>query len=299
MHEIHERYSGAVIWRAGSSTDYLGNPISGLEPYRERVCILELFEHEYENFEKMANEELAKETRQVASQIRGIIGHECINFYLNVRRALLHPSTAEKRDTPFTMAEYATQPSAKLDAIVEIVKHHLEHDSASAIQPTRAKEYPPDLFDFDPHAVTSASDKPDKIIIFSYFPASFPIIQMLSLHPLLRFNTALQKFKNSDRDGPHVLLISNVGSVGLNISFASIMIITDVLWSMLSDQQLIGHIWRYPQPKPVSIYQLVGHRSPDVLLNNISFDKGFIQDAFVNIGDSMSASSSFYWIANT
>lgn len=35
----------------------------------------------------------------------------------------------------------------------------------------------------------------------------------------------LEAFKNSGRDGPRVLLISSVGSLGLNIAFANILII--------------------------------------------------------------------------
>jgi superfamily II DNA/RNA helicase len=35
----------------------------------------------------------------------------------------------------------------------------------------------------------------------------------------------LENFKRCDRDGARVLLMSNVGSVGLNISFAHILII--------------------------------------------------------------------------
>ena len=57
---------------------------------------------------------------------------------------------------------------------------------------------------------------------------------------------------------------------------------------MLSEQQLIGRVWRYPQPKTVHIYRLIGAKSPDIFLNNISFSKGFIQDTFSNIGNKLS-----------
>jgi hypothetical protein len=59
----------------------------------------------------------------------------------------------------------------------------------------------------------------------------------------------------------------------------------DVLWSVLSEQQLIGSVWRYPQPKTVHIYRLIGARSPDILF---SFGKGFTQDMFSNIGSKLS-----------
>lgn len=61
----------------------------------------------------------------------------------------------------------------------------------------------------------------------------------------------------------------------------------DVLWSVLSDQQLIGRVWRHPQRKRVHIYRLIGGKSPDILLNNLSFSKGLIQETFMNIGNSL------------
>ena len=116
----------------------------------------------------------------------------------------------------------------------------------------------------------------------------------------------LEDFKKGGRDDARVLLISNVGSVGLNIAFANILIIVvsartydynyylvdvsapkDVLWSVLNDQQLIGRVWRPPQHKRVHVYRLIGGNSADVLLNNLSFSKGLIQETFMNIGNSM------------
>jgi hypothetical protein len=63
----------------------------------------------------------------------------------------------------------------------------------------------------------------------------------------------------------------------------------DVLWSVLSDQQLIGRVWRHPQRKRVHIYRLIGGKSPDILLNNLSFSKGLIQETFMNIGNTLRA----------
>jgi SNF2 family DNA or RNA helicase len=61
----------------------------------------------------------------------------------------------------------------------------------------------------------------------------------------------------------------------------------DVLWSVMSDQQLIGRVWRHPQRKHVHIYRLIAGNSPDIFLNNLSFSKGVIQEMFMNIGDSL------------
>lgn len=96
---------------------------------------------------------------------------------------------------------------------------------------------------------------PDKIVLYSYFTSSFELIkkvirshhfnttrtkhllkqvlehhgiQILSIHgnvPPTQRAKILQQFKQSGRDDPRVLLISNVGSEGLNVAFANILII--------------------------------------------------------------------------
>lgn len=59
----------------------------------------------------------------------------------------------------------------------------------------------------------------------------------------------------------------------------------------MTDQQLIGRVWRQPQSKQVQIYRLIAGNTPDVLLNNLSFNKGFIQETFMNIGSSLRTSA--------
>ena len=50
---------------------------------------------------------------------------------------------------------------------------------------------------------------------------------------------------------------------------------------MQQDRQLIGRVWRYPQRKRVHVYRLVAEGTSDVFLNNISFSKGAMHDAFM------------------
>jgi len=55
----------------------------------------------------------------------------------------------------------------------------------------------------------------------------------------------------------------------------------------------VGRVWRHPQKKAVEVYRLIGARTSDVFLNNISFDKGVIMQAFAM----SSASISEYYIS--
>jgi hypothetical protein len=127
------------------------------------------------------------------------------NFYLDIRRCLLHPCFAKQCNVPLvtTIDDYRTLPSCKLDSLVEILNHHLATDNAPAIQPSRQR--PPEAF-ISPHASPSPSQSPlpipphlpqqqqesdtisppDKIIIYSYFPTSFDFIKMVSYWMRLR-----------------------------------------------------------------------------------------------------------------
>jgi SNF2 family DNA or RNA helicase len=111
-------------------------------------------------------------------------------------------------------------------------------------------------------------------------------------------NEAIGKFKTSDRKGPRVLILSQVGMTGLNLPVANILIMIvcsicyptnktqlqinaqDTLWSAQDDRQLIGRLWRHPQHKIVHVYRLIADKTSDVFLNNISFDKAQMHDAF-------------------
>ncbi|KAH9019253.1 P-loop containing nucleoside triphosphate hydrolase protein [Lactarius pseudohatsudake] len=304
---IREKYQGSVIRRTVNSKDHTGEPISGLEPYEEHRCVIELHEHEYTALERFAKDAVDNESfvRQFASE----------NFYLDIRKTLLHPwcVEGEKKRQDVTYEMYEAAPSAKLDSLVEILKHHLEADGAPVKVPTRQADLPLSAFksssseekdeeqqqQHQQQQQQQAPKTPDKIIVYSFFSSAFWLIKMvlkrhgikaLSIHGKVKQQDRtkrLKEFMESGRNGARVLLMSNVGTVGLNIACANILIIVDVLWSVLSEQQLIGRVWRYPQPKTVHVYRLIGGNSPDIFLNNISFSKGFIQDTFSNIGEAL------------
>jgi SNF2 family DNA or RNA helicase len=112
-------------------------------------------------------------------------------------------------------------------------------------------------------------------------------------------NAAIDEFKKSDRDGTRVLIVSNVGLVGLNLPVASIVVLVvrvsteltvtglttsqDTLWSAQDERQLFGRVWRHPQKKQVLTYRLIAAGTSDVFLNSMSFDKGAMHDAFTGV----------------
>lgn len=69
------KYQGAVIRRTVNSLDYEGNPISGLEPYEEHICMLNLFNHEYDALEMLAENAVSTVSfgRCFSSEVRNCI----------------------------------------------------------------------------------------------------------------------------------------------------------------------------------------------------------------------------------
>ena len=71
MTKIRAKYEGAVIRRTVNSVDNNGQAISGLAPYEEHQCVLEMYEHKYLALDDLAEEAMESETfvRRFASEV--------------------------------------------------------------------------------------------------------------------------------------------------------------------------------------------------------------------------------------
>jgi SNF2 family DNA or RNA helicase len=130
-------------------------------------------------------------------------------------------------------------------------------------------------------------------------------IECLVYHGGMTENQRTQVLKTFRLDHKaRVLLLSNVGATGINLDEANWMIIVvgengfsfcmqntylaqDTLWSAQDDAQLQGRINRFPQQKHVHFYRLIAKNTSDVFLNNISFRKEAIQQAFLGASPAM------------
>src|ERR1700761_5437297 len=114
------------------------------------------------------------------------------NFYLDIRKTLLHPWCVESNDenekgitAAKTYETYESARSAKLDSLVEILQHHLANDGASGITPTRQTEQALSLSQQqhqDQQQIQASPSPPDKIIVYSFFPSSLGLIKMVGHH---------------------------------------------------------------------------------------------------------------------
>lgn len=112
------------------------------------------------------------------------------NFYLDIRKSLLHPWCVVKKgeeknknhDNTYEMYEKAR--SVKLDSLVEVLKHHLATDGAPAKVPSRQIKSSEPQSSQEQRQPQPQQEQghtaPDKIIVFSYFPSAFWLIEKVS-----------------------------------------------------------------------------------------------------------------------
>ncbi|KAG2335426.1 hypothetical protein BDR05DRAFT_898554, partial [Suillus weaverae] len=88
-----------------------------------------------------------------------------------------------------------------------------------------------------------------------------------------RFNTVPEE---------RVMLFSNVGAVGLNLTVASIVILFDQCWSRMLVNQIIGRAWRLGQEETVLVYNMVAVGTVDVLMIDHGEGKGTMLGQFLS-----------------
>ncbi|KAG1894055.1 P-loop containing nucleoside triphosphate hydrolase protein [Suillus fuscotomentosus] len=291
---IRERFTGIVIRRTVRSVDNHGDRISGLAPFLEHNLLVKLYPHEVVNLERIAQEIVEQGGASAAKYASGS------DFYTGVRRALLHAScnAGYPWANPSTLEEWKKDPSRKLDILAQVLCWHLEYDGRLPLCVLNDALV---VSSADPEAAAGVTDSMpcDKMLVYCAFPSSYTqVLKVLELNHIstLQIHGKLSasartdiiaQFKSSRRDGPRVLIISNVGLTGLNLPCANILIIVDSLWSATDEGQLIGRIYRPPQPKTVHVYRIVAADTQDVFLNNISFSKAAILDAFTGATPSL------------
>ncbi|KAI0348718.1 hypothetical protein OH77DRAFT_1416039, partial [Trametes cingulata] len=217
-------------------------------------------------------------------------------FYLRTRKALLHPFLGELEEYNFPEDKlerpYSDFPSSKIDSAVDLCSVH----AGRICEPPAAVENGVVCARSDPPNWVRLPDaQPDKILVYLSFPSCNWIVKKAAGIKHMEINgslslqrraAVLKEFRLSQ--DTFVLLLSNVGTVGLNIAFANIVIVVDNLWSAQENEQLIGRVWRHPQKKRVIVYYLIAENTSDVFLNTISRDKGMMQNAFMNIPTELS-----------
>ncbi|KAJ2993885.1 hypothetical protein NUW54_g7644 [Trametes sanguinea] len=210
-------------------------------------------------------------------------------FYLGIRQALLHKFAPDLDGYQFPhdhqAIKYNDFPSTKINALLELLQHHRGKSCTPPAVIVHGHVVDSDLAARWPDWPTVPGAPIDKIIVYLAFPSQNWIVRKALREGDFEFEeiqghaTPAQRaltLKAFQSGRKQILLMSNVGTVGLNIAFANIVIIIDNLWSAQETEQLMGRVWRHPQEKKTIEYHVIADGTSDVFIGGISFDKGLV-----------------------
>lgn len=239
-------------------------------------------------------------------------------FYLDYRMAC---AFALEGPLPkiLSFRDWAGCLSTKMDVTARIIQHHLQRDDAAPVAFENGLAVYP-LLPSSPIFTRTM-----KIVIFQLFPSLREPLAQVSpsfLHELVIDFTskclALYGIECKAIDGGQgyevranivaafkasttckVLIISSVGSAGLNLAFCNCVIYIvclfsvyftnllttfgqDQTWSAQDERQIDGRVWRQPQDKEVIIYHILADQTSDIMLSTLASTKSDMLDAFLD-----------------
>ncbi|TFY53992.1 hypothetical protein EVJ58_g9128 [Rhodofomes roseus] len=316
MKDYRGRWIGCIVRRTVQSQDVAGKDAAALPPMYTKYILLRLAPYEQDAINAITEtmgKSLGGNSKVASDNVSISFRVHSIRFYIDLRRATFHLSQCQQGglDFPETGEDFDANPTAKLSALLTIIKHHrtpmappldirpeYRHRPLRELPPfPEANELAPDP-DF-PGFTRHDGSGPDKIVIFSYFPSNNEILEILfkakgikavflngKQSAQARSNT-VKEFKDADATGPTVLVMSSVGAAGLNLAFANIIIFIDTMWSAQDCEQAEGRILRFGQSKDTFCYYLFSKGTADVNLARMAADKGVMHQAFVDANFSM------------
>jgi hypothetical protein len=256
------------------------------------------------------------------------------SFYLKLRQAGINAAAVLAailiEDTPpvyTTLEDFAIRGSTKEKTVIQIIAHHKELSNQQSNPLQWDKKTGECTIDTKgPGPPIHTGTLPTKFVVYSQFVAlskylesvscfigdqavpSPNLFKALRLHgiPFLYLNgevtlgkkrtKILEEFKISDTIV--VLLLSSVGTTGINLASANILIIMvkelkagcwqgtdritkqDPLFSNQAFRQILGRVWRDPQLLQVIVYLLVLSQTADTILLDIAENKDTLLNAF-------------------
>ncbi|KAG8701566.1 hypothetical protein FRC08_004020 [Ceratobasidium sp. 394] len=284
----------SIIRRGLRDLDPEGQPVLKLDPYVESVVYVVLNDVERKAIDAIASKK--------PTSVSGKAGELAwVNFLIDYRFAVFHWLLLNRKDISldwarWTMNDFSEMASSKLRALIRIIQYYRQdpnspplffrREDGQAILPEQSS-----AANNDDQSQAVANLKPRKFIVFVMYHIPRQIIKkVLELHDisfrefdgtmaLKARNKALKEFL--DDDSILVLLMSNVGTVGLNIICASIVIIVDQPWSYSELLQILGRAWRKGQLRIVHFYRLIARDTADEIMSGYANGKSLMQDHLI------------------
>ncbi|GLB33117.1 putative helicase [Lyophyllum shimeji] len=282
---IKLQFEGRILRRTRDSKNWLGKPLIVLPPYEETLVVVKTTARELEIITEHADK-----TKPSASASNSVIHIACRAFYIEHRKCVGFARYDLTEAVPVfsTLTEWEEKKSTKFDTCARMCRHILTRDDA-----------PPMIFE---NGVVVYPDIPlpkpgenilreTKILIYQEFPSLGPLLRnVLELYGIrcmfIDGQTSLNKraqIVDKFRNDPslRVLIVSSVGSTGLNLTAASVVIFLDQPWSAQDELQIRGRAHRQPQKKVVKCYHILADDTADVVLAALARGKQDMLESFL------------------
>ncbi|KDN38064.1 hypothetical protein RSAG8_09749, partial [Rhizoctonia solani AG-8 WAC10335] len=296
-----------VIRRTAISKDCDGKPILALPPLRHIVAWSRMKEHERIQMDKVNEsherwkEILAKKAAELGEDSPEILRWR--NFLLDQKHCSMHPDILDVRErereqglkegdllhtivADWDESNIDQKASSRMGTVELIVNHYWSGNPKILVFNEDGSKNVNAKVD-DP----SPSQEPRKFLIYvslSYhrklFAKMFDIKKRGyvsydgSMTPQKR-QQALDKFTTDVNC--RIMLISNVGSAGLNLTMASIVILVSPVWSGQETWQIEGRCHRLGQERDVTSYQIVAPEGIDLALMGYASGKTLTSERFM------------------
>ncbi|KAG8735482.1 hypothetical protein FRC10_010469, partial [Ceratobasidium sp. 414] len=283
-----------VVRRTGQSRAPDGKTILDLEPYIDSTVWCVLKPREQKVIDELVVRLMQNKHDGVAAEKRLVWK----NFLLDYKKALFHErllTTDPRVDGHFcnswTLAKLQEEASSKMLSSLAVVRHY---DDIAA-QPLFFNPDGTRDVEKEQQAVSQPAKKPRKIIIFiMYEDHRHMVKKMLALdgRRCLEYDGRMSVDARNkvvccfrEDDDVRILLISNVGTTGLNLEVASVVIFLSGLWSAMEIRQVIGRCWRFGQLEIVHVYHILVGGTVDVVLAGVAGSKMLMSDQLFGVQD--------------
>ncbi|THU81192.1 hypothetical protein K435DRAFT_809279 [Dendrothele bispora CBS 962.96] len=266
--------------------DIRNESLLDLPAFKEIIGIVNLTARELDIIKELA--ELAKSNVSCANELAIFLTKK---FYLEYRMAVAYAKLDPSAPYPIfkTIAEWEPIQSTKMTVTVKICAHYLSADHVDDVQFVDGELLITQPAPFQPGQVV---EQECKIIIYAEFPSITPLLKnVLEIYgmnslcidgsmPYDKRDQVVSEFRKPG--SPRIFIFSHVGSAGLNLAIANIVIFIDQPWSAQDERQIRGRAHRQPQKSTVKAIHFLANESSDVLMSKMAQQKLEMHSAFSN-----------------
>ncbi|KDN35623.1 hypothetical protein RSAG8_11418, partial [Rhizoctonia solani AG-8 WAC10335] len=293
---------GVILRRTRESKDPEGNPVLPLRPYIYIIAYSELSPGEFQVTLEIENAH-ANEEDLGGSEMRLT---NWSNFLITHKHALMHMLIYElmkkEKEIPdgagtltsrmtddWTAENIYSKISTRMLTLDKVVTHYWPGGVKPAIYKIDGSRDPVAEAQF---ADFETSADPPKIVIFIIYKLHRDLVKKLFDIQGRRYveyhgdldqkerDRVVEQFETDDEI--RILIISNVGGTGLNLTAACIVIFMSGVWSGQERRQILGRLWRFGQKRQVIVIEIQAPNSINTVLAAYANRKTMMSDNFLS-----------------